>query len=116
DGPNNIGLPVVLVRDRLVADGITINGLPIMLKSVGGIGPFNIPDLDIYYEDCVIGGPGAFVIPVEDTSRFPMAIRRKLVLEIAGVAPRVIPVADYSPGPRVDCLVGEKARARWFRN
>ena len=116
DGPNNIGLPVVAMRDRLVADGITINGLPIMLKSVGGIGPFNIPDLDIYYEDCVIGGPGAFVIPVQDPSRFAMAIRRKLVLEIAGVGPRVMPVAAYSPAPRVDCLVGEKARSRWLRN
>jgi Protein of unknown function (DUF1194) len=116
DGPNNIGLPVPAMRDRVVADGITINGLPIMLKSVGDIGPFNIPDLDVYYEDCVIGGPGAFVIPVEDTSRFAMAIRRKLVLEIAGVQPRVIPAAVYSSAPRVDCLVGEKARARWFRN
>jgi Protein of unknown function (DUF1194) len=123
DGPNNVGLPVAPMRDRVVADGITINGLPIMLKTVVAAGPYNIPNLDIYYEDCVIGGPGAFVVTVDDPARFVVAIRRKLVLEIAGAAPqsppreagaRVVPVADARPVPRVDCLVGEKARSRWL--
>ena len=123
DGPNNIGLPVAPMRDRIVADGITINGLPIMLKTVTAAGPYNIPNLDIYYEDCVIGGPGAFVVAVDDPAGFAFAIRRKLVLEIAGAGPqspsggdgaRVVPVADVRPAPRVDCLVGEKARSRWL--
>ena len=123
DGPNNIGLPVAPMRDRIVADGITINGLPIMLKAVTAAGPYNIPNLDLYYEDCVIGGPGAFVITVDDPTRFALAIRRKLVLEIAGAVPqgppreagaRAVPVADVRPAPRVDCLVGEKARSRWL--
>jgi hypothetical protein len=114
DGPNNMGLPVVPIRDRLIADGITINGLPIVLKSGAYVGPFSIPNLDVYYEDCVIGGPGAFMITVDDPSRFEIAIRRKLVLEIAGLPARVIPAAAIDAPPRIDCLIGEKLRGRWL--
>ena len=55
----------------------------------------DIEQLDIYYEDCVIGGPGAFVIPIKERDKFKEAIRTKLVLEIAGRTPerRVVPVA-----------------------
>ncbi len=113
DGPNNMGLPVALMRDQVVADGITINGLPIMVKNSAYISPFSIPNLDIYYEDCVIGGPGAFMITVDDPARFETAIRRKLVLEIAGLEPKIIPAA-FRPQPRVDCLIGEKSRGRWY--
>lgn len=118
DGANNMGPPIVPVRDRVVAQGITINGLPIMLRPSmeASMEPFGIADLDIYYEDCVIGGPGAFMITVKDVSQFQAAIRRKLVLEIAGLEPqpRLIPVAGFVKQPRVDCLVGEKTRGRWF--
>jgi hypothetical protein len=116
DGPNNMGLPVVPVRDRIVAQGITINGLPIMLKSSYAFGPYSIPNLDVYYEDCVIGGPGAFMITVDDPARFAVAIRRKLVLEIAGLVsePRVMKAAELQAEPRVDCLIGERARGRWI--
>jgi hypothetical protein len=116
DGPNNMGLPVVPVRDRVVAEGITINGLPIMIRPSYATGPYGIPDLDIYYEDCVIGGPGAFMITVDDMSRFAVAIRRKLVLEIAGAEPeaRVIRAAVFEAPPRIDCLIGEKQRGRWL--
>jgi len=112
DGPNNMGPPVVPVRDELVEQGITINGLPIMLKRQGGgLGGFNIDDLAIYYEDCVIGGPGAFVISVDDMQRFELAVRRKLVLEIAGLPPRLMYAAGtFRPAPRIDCLIGEKSR------
>jgi len=114
DGPNSMGLPVARVRDEVVAAGITINGLPIMLRSGGGFGAFGIDNLDIYYEDCVIGGPGAFIVTVDDASQFPAAIRRKLVLEIAGVPspPQLIPVAVAAP--RIDCLIGEKRRERYL--
>jgi hypothetical protein len=115
DGPNNMGPPVIPTRDRVVAEGITINGLPIMLRPGGGFGPYGIADLDIYYEDCVIGGPGAFMITVDDVAQFPEAIRRKLVLEIAGIEPepKLIPAA-FVAEPRIDCLIGEKSRGRWF--
>lgn len=112
DGPNNIGPPVVRLRDQVVAAGITINGLPIMLRPGGGA--FGIDNLDLYYEDCVIGGPGAFIVTVEDMAQFPEAIRRKLVLEIAGITAeaRLMPAALAAP--RVDCLIGEKLRERYF--
>lgn len=96
DGPNNTGLPVVGVRDRVVAAGITINGLPIMLRPASGA--FGIDDLDIYYEDCVIGGPGAFIVTVDDMAQFPNAIRRKLVLEIAGIAPEPLLIPTRGRG------------------
>ena len=82
-----MGLPVVPVRDAVVARGITINGLPLTLRAgtrgapYGGLGAGL---LDIYYEDCVIGGPGAFFLSVQAPEQLADAIRRKLVLEIAG--------------------------------
>jgi hypothetical protein len=116
DGPNNMGLPVALIRDRIVGRGITINGLPIMLKPASIASPFGIPNLDVYYEDCVIGGPGAFMITVDDMSRFELAVRRKLVLEIAGLPPQLIPAAASIRAPRIDCLIGEKSRGNWYLN
>jgi hypothetical protein len=100
DGTNNIGPPVTLMRDDVVSAGITINGLPIMLKRPYGTGT-DIANLDEYYEDCVIGGPGAFVIAIHERDQFKEATRTKLVLEIAGLTPRVIP-AQARP-PRVYC-------------
>jgi hypothetical protein len=115
DGPNNMGLPVVPVRDELIEQGITINGLPIVLKVENSYSMFNIPNLDVYYEDCVIGGPGAFMITVDDLQRFAAAVRRKLVLEIAGLPARVIPAAEtFRQAPRIDCMIGENARRRWM--
>ena len=74
----------------VLARGITINGLPIMIHS-DYLGGYSIPNLDVYYEDCVIGGPGAFLLTVESIDRIAEAIRRKLVLEIAGTPPRIMP-------------------------
>ena len=74
------------MRDDVLAAGITINGLPIMLKRPNTF-TMDIENLDIYYEDCVIGGPGAFIIPIQNREQFKEAIRTKLVLEIAGRAP-----------------------------
>ncbi len=116
DGPNNMGLPVEMMRDRVVGEGITINGLPIMLKASYAFGPFNIANLDVYYEDCVIGGPGAFMITVDDPARFEIAIRRKLLLEIAGLPPRIMPAAAPLKAPRIDCLIGEKSWGKRFYN
>jgi hypothetical protein len=74
----------------------------------------DIDILDIYYEDCVIGGPGAFVIPIREREKFTEATRTKLVLEIAGRKPeaKVIPVK--SDKPRVSCTIGERLwQERW---
>ena len=112
DGPNNHGPPVTEARDAAVARGIVINGLPLMTQDIYG-GMWHLDDLDRYYLNCVIGGPGAFVIPVRDWSDFPAAVRRKLVLEIAGSPPvleRIVPAQAAAP---YDCLIGEKI---WERN
>ena len=60
------------MRDKLVAQGITINGLPLMTNG-GFSSAYDVEDLDKYYADCVIGGPGAFMMPVNDWSQFPEA-------------------------------------------
>lgn len=117
DGPNNQGAPVDGVRDQLVRQGITINGLPLMTN--GGMNSaYDVEDLDVFYTHCVIGGPGAFVVPVNSWEQFPEAIRRKLVLELAGAeSPAPIP-AQWTPSGNppsmkqpdgdYDCLIGEK--------
>jgi hypothetical protein len=74
DGSNNRGRSVTQARDEAVAAGIGINGLPILALE---------PDLDRYYYDSVIGGPGAFVVPAKDYETFADAILKKLITEIA---------------------------------
>jgi hypothetical protein len=78
DGMANIGVPVNVARDLLVADGIAINGLPILTEE---------PWLELYFTEYVIGGPGAFVIPAENYSTFAEAMTAKLLAEIAAIAP-----------------------------
>ena len=115
DGPNNAGRPVLTARRAALETGVTINGLPLMTRD--GLGQqWHLEDLDAYYRHCVIGGPGAFMIPVLDWSEFAMAVRRKLVLEIAGQQPARLwraqnrgALADGG----YDCLIGEKI---WERN
>jgi hypothetical protein len=113
DGVNNQGDPVAIVRDEVLERGVTINGLPILLKRPS-LGSIDIENLDVYYEDCVIGGPGAFVIPIRERDQFREATRTKLVQEIAGREPeaRVIPAA--SGKPRISCTIGERMwQERW---
>ena len=113
DGTNNAGPLIVPTRDEVLAAGITINGLPIMLKRPY-VGSMDIENLDVYYEDCVIGGPGAFVIPVREREKFIEATRTKLVLEIAGRQPEVRVVPASSQAPRISCTIGEKMwQERW---
>ncbi|MGB9364912.1 MAG: DUF1194 domain-containing protein [Xanthobacteraceae bacterium] len=78
DGANNRGRSVNQARDEAIARGVGINGLPILALE---------PDLDRYYKDNVIGGPGAFMIAARDFESFGEAILKKLIAEIAGVAP-----------------------------
>src|SRR4029077_2513571 len=63
DGANNDGPPVTRIRDEVLAKGIIINGLPVLLNKPNLMNA-NVEGLDIYYRDCVIGGPGSFVIPI----------------------------------------------------
>jgi len=115
DGPNNNGAPVTTARDEALSKGIVINGLPIMVKEPS-YSTMDIDNLDYYYEDCVIGGPGAFVVSIKDREKFKEAIRTKLLLEVAGLTPHrpVVRVADKEP--RVSCMIGEKIwQDRWGR-
>jgi Protein of unknown function (DUF1194) len=113
DGVNNNGPLVTVTRDEVLAKGITINGLPILLKRPNA-STLDIDQLDVYYEDCVIGGPGAFVIPIKERAQFKDAIRTKLILEIAGRTPerRIVPAA--ATAPRISCTIGERLwQERW---
>jgi hypothetical protein len=102
DGANNQGRIITEARDQAVAKGITINGLPIMLKRPRSI--WDTEHLDLYYRECVIGGPGAFMVPVRERHQFAEAIRTKLIREIAGLAPEPL-VQRVQAEPRVNCAV-----------
>lgn len=108
DGTNNQGPLIEPTRDEIVAKGIVINGLPLQLKAPAG-SMLDIADLHIYYEDCVIGGPGSFVIPVRDRAQFINAVRQKLIMEVSGITPPSIVkrIPAVSP-PRISCTIGEQ--------
>lgn len=119
DGPNNQGRGVQAARDELIAEGFVINGLPLMTQDRERDNPFfDLIDLDLYYEACVIGGPLSFVVPVKSWKEFPAAVRRKLVLELAGrvPSPSVIPAAwSGQTDDGYDCLIGEKIWQEFLR-
>ena len=100
DGPNNRGRLVTNARDEAVAKGITINGLPVMLKRPSGRG--DLENLDLYFRDCVIGGPGAFMIPVRERQHFAEAIKTKIIREIAGIPAEPL-VQRAQATPSMDC-------------
>lgn len=115
DGPNNWGELVTDARDRAVAAGVTINGLPILNQGNTLFSRFNIGDLDLYYRDCVIGGTGAFLVVAADFNDFARAVRRKLVLEIADAQPGPMtgPItvkAEGRTGVSPACNIGETMR------
>ena len=86
---------VAAAREEALASGIVINGLPILAKEDSVSGFFDIARLDDYYRECVIGGPGAFVVPITASEEFAPAIRQKLILEIS----RRGALAGGDPGP-----------------
>ncbi len=86
DGPNSAGRPVEAARDEAIADGITINGLPVFNARPNPDGAGLAVDLDLYYELKVIGGPGAFSM-IAELDAFAPTILRKLVREIAAPKP-----------------------------
>jgi hypothetical protein len=86
DGANNWGTPVTEARAKALERGVTINGLPIMNDKPSGFVPAE-PNLDLYYQSCVIGGPGAFIEVAHSFDDFGRAVLRKMVLEIADIRP-----------------------------
>jgi hypothetical protein len=104
NGPNNSGDPLAPVREFVVARGIAINGLPIMGPDL----PASAFPLTVYYEDCVIGGPGALAVTVDHPARLASAVRRKLLLEIAAMPPQFT-LVGFEPAsePRIDCALSE---------
>jgi hypothetical protein len=114
DGANNQGRNVTSARDDAMAQGITINGLPIMLKRPDSF--WDIEDLDLYFQDCVIGGPGAFMIPVREKRHFAEAIKTKIVREIAGQPQPNAFIQSAQAERTVHCLAGENRRRQRMGN
>ena len=88
DGTNNSGRPVTEARDAAVAQGLTINGLVILSEIPLATNPMHTHPpggLLKYYEDHVIGGPGAFALAAEGHEAFGRSILSKLIKEIAEV-------------------------------
>jgi len=112
DGPNNTGARVDEARDRAIAAGLVINALPILNERPSPYGFPKLDDLDVYYEECVIGGDGAFVIVAKGIRSFASAVRRKMILEVAGLTPekppRAVPAALGSGAGGYNCAVGEE--------
>ena len=92
DGINNSGPPPDIIRDQLVAEGVVINGLPIV-NDRPNFGRAPQQDLEPYYRENVIGGEGAFLVVAADFENFGTAIRRKLITEIACLIPPTAPPA-----------------------
>lgn len=125
DGPNNQGETVESVRDELLERGVVINGLPLMMKRPS-FAMMDVGELDAYYRDCVIGGPGAFMVPVRGVEQFPEAVRTKLLMEIAGLPadapgipaaePRAVAAAVPAPPAPSDCTAGEQLWRERFGN
>jgi hypothetical protein len=96
DGPNNDGVSLQHVHDTTKDNGIIVNGLPIM--DVASDDYF--PDLDKYYDACVVAGKGSFLVVVKSFKDFGKAMRRKLVLEISSNESQIKQVLrELSPNP-----------------
>jgi hypothetical protein len=85
------GPPIAAARERVLAAGVTINGLPILRpgdpgRAMGG--------LEALFAERIAGGPNSFVVTAESRASFAEAIKRKLILEISGdVPPRHVATA-----------------------
>ena len=105
DGPQNQGLPLESAHALADRSGIVVNGLPVISASAGRwVRPVEV-NLEGYFRENVITGPGAFVLPARAEDEFRVAILRKLVLEIAGAMP------SRSELALPDAALGELGRA-----
>ena len=112
DGANNSGDLVDIARDRTIAKGITINGLPILNDREGPSGRPQVAGLDLYFRNCVIGGPRSFLIVAGNFKDFSRAILRKLILEIAGSVPDTAPPRSQARAGRWHGLRGDPLLVR----
>ena len=97
DGNNNSGRSVTDARDDALAKGITINALVILTPIAESFRPehTNPPGgLEKYFQDHVIGGPGAFTVVAESHESFGRALTKKLIQEIAGLSQHQLAAAD----------------------
>jgi hypothetical protein len=86
DSANNWNGPSIEdARAEVLAAGITINGLAVLCRGCNG--PPVSYNLETAFRDMIIGGPGSFVVAAENAETFAAAVRRKLILEIAGKVP-----------------------------
>lgn len=114
DGPNNEGGLVTRARDAAVEAGVVINGLPIIIKR-GWSSPYDVDNLDDYYRDCVIGGPGSFMVTITDKGQFATAIKQKILRELA--SPTQNDITATPARGETDCTMGERQwRQQWERN
>ena len=105
DGVNNLGRSITQARDEALAQGVVINGLPLLLNRPTN--SWGAENLDEYYRDCVIGGLGAFMIPVRERHQFAEAIKTKIIREIAGAAPEALIVPTQAQSERrIGCEMG----------
>ena len=108
DGANNQGRIVTAARDDAVAQGITINGLLLMLKRPDGL--WDIDDLALYFRVSVSGVPDAFLIPAREKHQFAQAVRTKVVREIAATPQVQSLLQPAQAEERSNCLAGEPRR------
>jgi hypothetical protein len=86
DSANNWGgLSIPEARQTALAADIVINGLAILCRQCSGRP--NAYDLEAAFAKTIIGGPASFVIRADGDDRFAEAVRKKLILEIAGTQP-----------------------------
>src|SRR3954454_25100266 len=103
--PRSSSMAAVLLRTRL-SSSTTMS-----VRSPRGSGGH----LDLYYRDCVIGGLGAFMVPIRERQQFVEAVRTKLVREISDYQPPPL-IEPAQSEPRITCFAGEIASDRWMRN
>jgi hypothetical protein len=97
DGPQNQGMPLEEARALADEARIIVNGLPVITDQPGRwVRPVEV-NLDAYFEENVITGPGAFVLAARTAEEFRTAILRKMTLEIAGAAPSPVELVQAAP-------------------
>jgi hypothetical protein len=88
DGNNNSGRSVNDARDEAVVKGVVINALVILTPPDESFRPehTNPPGgLEKYFQDNVVGGPGAFTVVAESHDSFGRALTKKLIQEIVSL-------------------------------